>query len=59
MNEKLKLCPFCGKGGHLQKNPYADKYYIKCLNIKCKIKPMTDEHYKSQQEAIKAWNRRA
>ena len=71
-DEKLKPCPFCGEepsvaavekthtGGILvcstrELRPHV--FWIKCENRECQVYLGT-KHFKTQAEAIKAWNTR-
>lgn len=50
----LKPCPFCGK----KAKKLRDKV-IQCVNDSCPCAPMTcGSLYKTNKEAIEAWNRR-
>ena len=55
--ENLKKCPFCGGEAVLRRrNPdyiMRDKCFISCVECKNKTK-----YYDSEEEAIKAWNKR-
>ena len=62
---ELKPCPFCGRKPSKVHEHYivgtAKIYYsvsCKAPMSKCGIKPSTG-FYKTQEEAIEAWNRRA
>lgn len=57
MNE-LKSCPFCGSEGVLHERP--DGFYVDCSSRFgiCTVMPAT-WIYKTEEEAIDAWNRRA
>lgn len=57
---KLKKCPFCGKTPKMVVNPHKKQevYFVKCMNKKCAVNPLTDE-YKNIVQAADAWNRRA
>lgn len=53
MSEELKPCPFCG-----DKTVYVywreEQYFVSCNNCDCE-----GGKQDTQEEAIKAWNRRA
>ena len=55
----LKVCPFCGKPPKMVINPYKknEVFYVKCMNSKCAIQPLTNE-YTDIIKAAEAWNRR-
>lgn len=58
MQEELKPCPFCGGEGCVQKHVfkgYTDTFGVVCLDCCCE----TRQFYKTEAEAIEAWNRRA
>jgi Lar family restriction alleviation protein len=62
---ELKPCPFCGRKPSKVREYYAvgtkNIYYAvecKAPNTKCFVKPKTT-FFKTQEEAIEAWNRRA
>lgn len=52
---ELKPCPFCGGKAMLIWLPYSRKIFVKCAEQCCKQNTI----YKSREEAIEAWNRRA
>jgi len=63
MTDELKSCPFCGGeaehkmylwGNHSETGEPIWCYYIFC--IRCDS--MTDNIFRTKQEAIEAWNRR-
>ena len=56
MNKGLKSCPFCG-GTSLIIDYDIDEggWYISCDNIRCNCSILQD----TEEEAIRAWNRRA
>lgn len=64
--EEIKPCPWCGKIPKIYKNrnkfinsnPPHEVWFGKCINDSCKIRPYTLVYYKTEQEAIKAWNTR-
>ena len=57
---KLLPCPFCGK------EPEIDQYKIQgvmlwnvaCMNDDCLVEVETED-FESEEDAIKAWNKRA
>ena len=53
---KLKPCPFCGESKAEIRHPfYSDTYcWVQCCGCYCTTTP-----FKTQEEATKAWNRRA
>ena len=54
--EELKPCPFCGSEARIVTNN-AGSVRIKCTNIyKCGAR---QEWWGMEEDAIKAWNRRA
>ena len=59
--DKLKPCPFCGEKAVLQR--YFDSYeeiafYVACSGESCEVSPITND-FKTEQEAIDAWNKRS
>lgn len=61
METKLKPCPFCGEEATLQGYfaPYEEiAFYVACSGEFCEVSPMTND-FRTEQEAIEAWNRRA
>lgn len=52
MSDKLKPCPFCGKLHH-EVSDYKPVYRVECTFCGART-----GNYNSEQEAIKAWNRR-
>lgn len=61
MLNKLKPCPFCGGEATLQR--YFDTYeeiafYVTCSGEFCEVSPTTND-FRTEQEAIEAWNQRA
>jgi len=58
MNE-LKKCPFCGSTARVTKDPAVwddDVWSVYCGGKKCSARLLC---FKSEQDAIDAWNRRA
>ena len=53
--DKLKQCPFCGGRSMLINLPYSRKIFVKCADQCCEQSII----YKTREEAIEAWNRRA
>ena len=52
----IKPCPFCGGKAVLQRlGGYYE--YVRCVNEKCTIKPITP-CYLEEGRAIKEWNKR-
>ena len=49
----LKPCPFCGGEAKILKGTYG--YYPYCCNCQC----LLNTDYKTKQDVIEAWNRRA
>lgn len=56
----LLPCPFCGKRPEMVVNPHRkqETFFVKCMNKKCAVQPLTDE-YKDIVQAAEKWNRRA
>ena len=55
--EGLKRCPFCGSEATLK--PFGGyAWYICCENPDCEVRPHTNV-FKTPEDAIKDWNRRA
>lgn len=52
---ELKPCPFCGGRAMLINLPYSRKIFVKCEEQCCEQNLI----YKTREEAIEAWNRRA
>lgn len=73
MTEELKPCPFCGSEGdaivtHEVWNRCTDHrqgYCIECYDCGCSLGFMAyhdgtwDGYYRTEEEAIEAWNRRS
>lgn len=62
--EKPLPCPFCGSAAVVRHNIHDDgqphEYYVECGDPNCKISPRTYSYvYKSKDEAIAVWNKRA
>ena len=56
--EELKKCPFCGGEAHVRYIAVMESpYYPECMDEHC-IAGDTGIGFKSEKEAIKAWNRR-
>lgn len=55
MMDNLKTCPFCGGEAEVQEFGYYT--YVRCINKKCAIKPIT-ACYLDEERAVKEWNRR-
>lgn len=61
---KLKECPFCGGEAELvYSNDNHKQPYIRCKfgvmqNPKCSASRMYQWDYETEEEAIKAWNKR-
>lgn len=54
MNEKLKLCPFCGSEAKvIINNCYTDIHSVICKNCFAE-----SDRYHTQEEAIRQWNTR-
>lgn len=58
MENKLKPCPFCGSKATLHER--ADGFFVDCSTQFgfCSVMPATWV-FKSEDEAIEGWNRRA
>lgn len=60
MSNELKPCPFCGGEAELRKwRRWLDFQKVMCINRDCIIYHADDKWYKTEAEAIEAWNRRA
>lgn len=68
--DKLKPCPFCGKEPRIQRDgrwprsgPFegqrVDAFEVVCDNYRCPIYHADIRYYLSEEDAVKAWNRRA
>ena len=53
--DEVKPCPFCGGEALLINMKYSKKIFVKCKDHCCE----QDLIYKTEEEAIEAWNRRA
>lgn len=53
MTKKLKPCPFCGGEAQLAKLG-KQVWVMRCTQCECKL----NQIYKTEQQAIEAWNRR-
>lgn len=54
---ELKKCPFCGGGWGITMNCYSDDnttFHVECCDCGART-----EEFKTQDEAIEAWNRSA
>ena len=54
----LKPCPFCGGEGVVQRREYKgymETFGVVCFDCCAETRPF----YNTEEEAIKAWNRRA
>ncbi len=64
--EKLKSCPFCGAIPIVQKDVRFPRnldtgikaFEVICTNLDCPIYFADNTYFKTEKEAIKAWNRR-
>ena len=54
MSEELKPCPFCGGDAEITK--WHEGYFVECKKQRC---GGTIGAYKTEEEAIEAWNTRA
>jgi hypothetical protein len=66
MNEPLPNCPFCGRAGEVVAHEYWPKMDTEiCYEIGCRTEGCICEvgqdlrYYKTRQEAIDAWSKRA
>ncbi len=60
MNRGLKPCPFCGGKAHKVFSVWSEGYRYGCMTFNCMAN--IDKQlisFKTDEEAIKAWNRRA
>ena len=65
--DKIKPCPFCGKMPMIKSDiryprPKCEAmtaYEVVCNNYRCIIYNADNNYYKTEAEAIEAWNRRA
>jgi len=65
-NVEIKSCPFCGSEAKVKKdirwpdysNDGVDAYEVICENMDCIIYRADDRWYKTEAEAIEAWNTR-
>lgn len=54
----IKICPFCGGVGVIKKHTFITDM-SKTYGIECnKCKARTQQFYETEDEAIKAWNKR-
>lgn len=53
--EKLKPCPFCGGEPEILEISYYT--YVKCMNAKCAINPITPG-YLDADRTVHEWNKR-
>jgi len=64
-DNKLLPCPFCGGEALIKTSrryPSGKEitaYSPTCYNMACVIYDADDNYYRTEQEAIEAWNRRA
>lgn len=64
---ELKSCPFCGKMPIIKSDnryprPECERvtaYEVICNNYDCIIYNADNKYYRTEEEAIMAWNRRA
>ncbi len=61
---KLKPCPFCGEDAALWYFPKDsvrnyESYYVGCTNDHCGCEMEHKGGWKTYDDAVKAWNRRA
>lgn len=67
MSEELKPCPFCGGEAELREyrrwldfpKEMVDGYEVICVNRDCIIYHADDVWFKTEAEAVEAWNTRA
>lgn len=57
MNEKLKPCPHCGEQASIEQAALGSKKYLVWW-VRCKLCGATTASHSSEQDAVKAWNRR-
>jgi hypothetical protein len=55
-NPLLELCPFCGEAAELSMREKG--IIVSCSNPECPFRPESVGCYQTEEEAIKAWNRR-
>ncbi len=55
-NATLLPCPWCGKDAELDRASYGHR--VRCANAKCPVNAFTLT-FRTKEEAIEAWNRRA
>ena len=60
MMDELKPCPFCGCSGvvNYDKRGSLEQYIVESGNSTCPASIMLGWSYRTEEEAIKAWNRR-
>lgn len=66
MSKKLKPCPFCGHEASMQYDhrwPDDEEdgiaaFEVVCTNVDCPIYRADNTYFRSEAEAIEAWNRR-
>ena len=57
MKSNLKPCPFCGAIPTLEYGNGINKWWISCINEKCRIQPTTDAHI-NKGVVVREWNKR-
>ena len=62
MKKAMKKCPFCGSSGEIIRTEHMPKtkgfdYKPRCTNTSCIAR--VSKTFRSLEEAIEAWNRRA
>lgn len=62
MNDKLKLCPFCGSEARIEEiRTFARIVYsVSCIDIDrtCPMYYLKTRYFGTKKQAIEAWNRR-
>ena len=56
-NERLKPCPFCGDTYIMVRKKHSGYYTVGCNSLSCVCLHTESKEFKTEEDAINAWNR--